>query len=143
VLGRLVSSTDGTSSVAKWEAIALSEDHSLQTNTAERERLIKEHPGESDVLGSPRDPRVKGMLQPSRAFGDGVYKSLAWKPFYRSSPHMRVWTPPYITAVPDVTTHVLGTTDRFLVLGTGIVSSMADSFTPCGAACKASASCVF
>ena len=37
------------------------------------ERLLKEHPGEDDVI---RRNRVKGRLQPTRGLGDGTYKRI-------------------------------------------------------------------
>ncbi|KAK0654675.1 (Pyruvate dehydrogenase (acetyl-transferring))-phosphatase 1 [Lasiodiplodia hormozganensis] len=90
----------------KWTATPLSVD---QTGGTEEEaaRLRREHPGEPDVT---RNGRILGGLEPSRAFGDAVYK---WsietqrkiKEFYfgRSSPAL-LKTPPYVTAEPVVTT---------------------------------------
>ena len=57
-------------------AISLSRDHQIDTNPSERDRLLNAHPNEDDVI---RRNRVKGRLQPTRGFADGVYKFV---PFY-------------------------------------------------------------
>jgi pyruvate dehydrogenase phosphatase len=99
----------------------LSEDHSL-TNPIERDRLVKEHPNEPDVLGEASDPRVKGMLQPSRGIGDGLYKSQDYFSIVDRRalglPSGTLWRPPYTTALPQVSQHKLTPDDVFLVIAT-------------------------
>jgi pyruvate dehydrogenase phosphatase len=99
VLGRRASS-------GKWTATALSVDQTGGTDS-EDARLRKEHPNEPYVT---HNGRILGGLEPSRAFGDAVYKwsketqdSLRKSFFTRSySKHLK--TPPYVTAEPVVTT---------------------------------------
>jgi pyruvate dehydrogenase phosphatase len=90
----------------KWIAVPLSEDQTGGTKS-EADRLRKEHPGESQVV---MNGRILGGLEPSRAFGDAVYK---WKTdvqeklkqsFFVRSPNKLLRTPPYVTAEPVVTT---------------------------------------
>jgi pyruvate dehydrogenase phosphatase len=105
----------------KWTATALSEDQT-GSNPQEVERMRKEHPGEENVI---RNGRVLGGLEPSRAFGDAVYKwsrDVAWKlreNFFGRSPSPLLKTPPYVTAEPIVTTtKVHPENGDFLVLAT-------------------------
>ncbi|EWZ47997.1 hypothetical protein FOZG_03719 [Fusarium oxysporum Fo47] len=105
----------------KWTATALSEDQT-GSNSQEVERMRKEHPGEDNVI---RNGRVLGGLEPSRAFGDAVYKwsrDVAWKlreNFFGRSPSPLLKTPPYVTAEPIVTTtKVHPENGDFLVLAT-------------------------
>ncbi|KAK8228261.1 protein phosphatase 2C [Phyllosticta capitalensis] len=90
----------------KWTATALSEDQTGGTES-EAARLRKEHPGEPDVT---RNGRILGGLEPSRAFGDAVYK---WsvetqkkirEVYFGRSPPPLLRTPPYVTAEPIITT---------------------------------------
>lgn len=74
---------------------------------SEAKRLREEHPGEPDVT---RNGRILGGLEPSRAFGDAVYKwskevqaQLKGKYFGRKPSHI-LRTPPYVTAEPVITT---------------------------------------
>ncbi|KAJ4188149.1 [Pyruvate dehydrogenase [acetyl-transferring]]-phosphatase 1, mitochondrial [Fusarium solani] len=105
----------------KWTAIALSEDQTGR-NLKEVDRMLKEHPGEDGVF---RNGRVLGGLEPTRAFGDAVYKwsrDTAWKlreEFFGRSPSPLLKTPPYVTAEPVVTTTKIepGRGD-FLILAT-------------------------
>ncbi|KAI8670945.1 PPM-type phosphatase domain-containing protein [Fusarium keratoplasticum] len=105
----------------KWTATALSEDQT-GSNPEEVARMRKEHPGEENVI---RNGRVLGGLEPSRAFGDAVYKwsrDVAWKlreNFFGRSPSPLLKTPPYVTAEPIVTTtKVNPEKGDFLVLAT-------------------------
>lgn len=90
----------------KWTATALSEDQT-GNNPREAARMRKEHPGEDQVV---RNGRVLGGLEPSRAFGDAVYKwrrEVAGKlrdGFFGRTPPPLLKTPPYVTAEPVVTT---------------------------------------
>lgn len=112
-----------------WEPIALSRDHDLDTNPEERQRLLREHPDEDDVLGRADDPRVKGLLQPTRCFGDGLFKRMEYFHAldYRQRASLLGWNPPYITARPDVVQHRLTAEDEFLVMGTdGLFADMSN-----------------
>ena len=100
-------------------AVELSQDHQIDVNPSERLRLLREHPGEEDVL---RRNRVKGRLQPTRGLGDGAYKTLG---YYRERVRLSggrgesaVYRPPYTTAEPEVWAHDLTDADDFLVLST-------------------------
>jgi pyruvate dehydrogenase phosphatase len=114
VLGRRGSS-------GKWTATALSEDQTGGT-PSEDARLRAEHPNEPYVTAN---GRILGGLEPSRAFGDAVYK---WtketqdkmkKSFFGRTPSKHLKTPPYVTAEPVVTTtKVDPTKGDFVVLAT-------------------------
>ncbi|THV93715.1 MgPP2CL-3, protein phosphatase 2C-like protein 3 [Aureobasidium pullulans] len=99
VLGRRASS-------GKWTATALSVDQTGGTES-ENERLRKEHPNEPYVT---HNGRILGGLEPSRAFGDAVYKwsketqDLLRKNFFTRSYSKYLKTPPYVTAEPVITT---------------------------------------
>lgn len=99
VLGRRASS-------GKWTATALSVDQTGGT-PSEDARLRAEHPGEQYVT---MNGRILGGLEPSRAFGDAVYK---WSKetqeqikssYFGRSPSKYLKTPPYVTAEPVITT---------------------------------------
>lgn len=105
----------------KWTATALSEDQT-GSSPSEAARMRKEHPGEDHVV---RNGRVLGGLEPTRAFGDAVYKwsrDTAWKlreSFFGRSPSPLLKTPPYVTAEPVVTTtKIQPENGDFLVLAT-------------------------
>ena len=105
----------------KWTAEALSEDQT-GSNPNEAARMRKEHPGEEHVV---RNGRVLGGLEPTRAFGDAVYK---WsrdtamelrKQFFGRTPSPLMKTPPYVTAEPVITsTKIQPEKGDFLVLAT-------------------------
>lgn len=99
VLGRRGSS-------GKWTATALSVDQTGGT-PSEDARLRAEHPGEPYVT---MNGRILGGLEPSRAFGDAIYK---WSKetqdkmkssYFGRSPSKYLKTPPYVTAEPVITT---------------------------------------
>jgi pyruvate dehydrogenase phosphatase len=105
----------------KWTATALSEDQT-GSNPNEADRMRKEHPGEEHVV---RNGRVLGGLEPTRAFGDAVYKwsrDVAYKlreNFFGRSPSPLLKSPPYVTAEPVVTTTKIEPENGdFLVLAT-------------------------
>lgn len=79
---------------SKWEAAALSRDH---TATSEVEKLRREHPKEPDVVS---DGRVKGILQPSRGIGDGLFKAPVFNMSYVTP--IKDFHPPYTTAAPGM-----------------------------------------
>ena len=90
----------------KWIATPLSEDQTGGT-PSEMARLRAAHPGEDYVV---KNGRILGGLEPSRAFGDAVYKwtretQLRMKAsFFGKTPSPLLKTPPYVTAEPIVTT---------------------------------------
>lgn len=111
------------------EAVELSREHSVE-NESEVNRLMKSHPNESANLV--RGGRLLGDLAPLRAFGDVRYK---WavrdlKHILRTTsyPHSFIslygnrlipknyYTPPYLTAEPEIIHHQLSPKDRFLVI---------------------------
>ncbi|KDQ59929.1 hypothetical protein JAAARDRAFT_126972 [Jaapia argillacea MUCL 33604] len=114
VLGRRKHSSDGGH---VYEVHVLSTDQNGY-NLSEQTRLRSEHPDE-DVV---KNGRVMGMGM-ARAFGDArwkwtpeVQKRLKFEYLGRSLPP-GVKTPPYLTAVPEVTTFKVMTGD-FLILAT-------------------------
>lgn len=96
--------------------------HQIDLNYYEKQRLVNEHLGESDVIA--RD-RVKGSLQPTRAFGDAHYKKMA---FFRLKYPQRPddnWFPPYITAKPDQSHYLFQPNDRYVVLSSdGLIDAL-------------------
>lgn len=91
---------------SKWTAHPLSTDQT-GGNEEEAARLRREHPGEPNVV---RNGRVLGGLEPSRAFGDAMYK---WsreiqekikREFFGRTMNPAIKSPPYVTAEPIVTT---------------------------------------
>ncbi|CAK4009919.1 [Pyruvate dehydrogenase [acetyl-transferring]]-phosphatase 1, mitochondrial [Lecanosticta acicola] len=114
VLGRRGSS-------GKWTATALSVDQTGGT-PSEDARLRAEHPGEPYVT---MNGRILGGLEPSRAFGDAIYKWSAEtqekmrKSFFGRSPSKHLKTPPYVTAEPVVTrTQIEPANGDFVVMAT-------------------------
>ncbi|KAJ6257168.1 [Pyruvate dehydrogenase [acetyl-transferring]]-phosphatase [Drechslerella dactyloides] len=99
VLGRRQS--DG-----KWAATALSVDQT-GSNKDEAQRIRDEHPGEEFAVSN---GRVLGGLEPTRAFGDSLYKwsvetqNIIKSKYLGRTPSPRLKTPPYVTAEPVVTT---------------------------------------
>ncbi len=95
----------------KWTAVDLSRDHGTD-NPEERKRLINAHPTEPDVI---MYERVKGMLQPTRGIGDGLYKDNSFNEILVTK--MPNWHAPYTTALPDVSVHTIDPKeDKFIVL---------------------------
>lgn len=117
----------------EWETKRLSHEHNAE-NIQEIRRITDSHPlSERDTVI--RSERLLGQLAPLRAFGDYRYK---WPlnvlqdiavPFYGAQvipPHY--YTPPYLTAEPEITYHVIRPKDQFLVISTdGISDFMAAS----------------
>lgn len=90
----------------KWTATPLSVDQT-GSNLDEVQRMRALHPGEPDVI---RNGRVLGGLEPTRAFGDAIYK---WsretsqrlkQSYFGRTPSPNLRSPPYVTAEPVVTT---------------------------------------
>lgn len=114
----------------KWTATALSTDQTGGT-PSEDARLRAEHPNEPYVTAN---GRILGGLEPSRAFGDAVYK---WSKevqdkmksqFFGRSPSKYLKTPPYVTAEPVVTTtKIEPTKGDFVVMATDGLWEMLDN----------------
>lgn len=111
----------------EWETKRLNHEHNSE-NMAEVRRITGSHPlSERDTVI--RAERLLGQLAPLRAFGDFRYK---WPlnvlrevvvPHYGQqaiAPHY--YTPPYLTAEPEITYHVLRPQDKFLVIATDGIS---------------------
>ncbi|KAG5175543.1 phosphatase 2C-like domain-containing protein [Tribonema minus] len=118
VLGRRAE--DGT---ARMEAVALSNDHNAR-EPAEQAKLRALHPTEEDIIRCKRATScyVKGRLQPTRSLGDAYLK---YSEFNREAGAHRSagrhlpppYTPPYITADPEVQHHAIDrAVDEFVVL---------------------------
>ncbi|XP_042216343.1 pyruvate dehydrogenase [acetyl-transferring]-phosphatase 1, mitochondrial-like [Homarus americanus] len=104
-----------------WQALRLTNDHSWE-NSSEVDRVLSEHPpSEADYVV--RNQRLLGMLMPFRAFGDFRFK---WDRDTQVNviqryagpnniiPHCL--TPPYLTALPEVSYHRLRPYDKFLLM---------------------------
>ncbi|KAJ3963553.1 protein serine threonine phosphatase 2C, partial [Lentinula raphanica] len=100
-------------STEEWETVVLSSHHNGQ-DPDERQRLIREHPDEPEIVFR---NRVLGQLALTRALGDHPYKlprvytervfcNVDEMRDYRSSlEHWvlpRIITPPYVSNIPDV-----------------------------------------
>jgi len=109
------------SASGKWTATALSVDQTGGT-PSEVARLRAEHPGEPYVT---HNGRILGGLEPSRAFGDAIYK---WsqetqekmkRTYFGRTPSQHLKTPPYVTAEPVVTrTKIEPANGDFVVMAT-------------------------
>ncbi|RSH89527.1 hypothetical protein EHS25_002077 [Saitozyma podzolica] len=115
----------------KWRCDVLTEDQ-MGENPREVERMKSEHP-RSEASSVIRNGRVQGGLQPTRAFGDAVYKwtseqnSAMERAYAARGLKLRKerpghLTPPYVTARPEVTYRQIhpssGERLRFLVMAT-------------------------
>ncbi len=98
-----------------FDPIELSVVHQIDLNARERERLLCEHEGETDLL---LHSRIKGGLQPTRGLGDGPYKRMEVYNEWPMRTRRPQWHPPYTTAEPDVTQHTLTAQDEFIVMAT-------------------------
>ncbi|CAD6186129.1 unnamed protein product [Caenorhabditis auriculariae] len=96
----------------------LSRAHTTE-NADEVHRIRNQHPvSESQTIL--KNERLLGELSPLRAFGDVRFK---WpldlqQVVLKARPPPNLWTPPYLTASPEVFYHKLTENDRFLVLAT-------------------------
>ncbi|CAM9588383.1 unnamed protein product [Discosporangium mesarthrocarpum] len=105
------------------EAVELSNDHNAREK-AEQEKLKRLHPFEDDIIRCKRATAcyVKGRLQPTRSLGDAYlkYSEFNGQPGTHSSSGRYLpppYTPPYITAEPEVTEHKIDPeADAFVVL---------------------------
>ncbi|CAB3364761.1 Hypothetical predicted protein [Cloeon dipterum] len=105
----------------RWTATKLTEEHNSD-NAAEVARILAEHPpNEQDTVI--KMDRLLGQLAPLRAFGDFRFKwsrdrlrrLLVPKLGDQALPP-NYYTPPYLTAKPQVTHHRLTPKDKFLVI---------------------------
>ncbi|XP_068911856.1 pyruvate dehydrogenase [acetyl-transferring]-phosphatase 2, mitochondrial [Tenebrio molitor] len=104
-----------------WIAKKITQEHNFY-NKAEVERIIKEHPyNESSTVI--KVGRLLSQLAPFRAMGDFCYKwnkeimySVVVKYFGENAMPPNYHTPPYLTAIPEVTHHRLTPRDKFLVI---------------------------
>lgn len=104
-----------------WIANKLTTEHNTY-NQVEVDRIIKEHPyNESNTVI--KMERLLGQLAPLRAFGDFRYKwskqimtDVVVKYFGALSLPQNYYTPPYLTAKPEVIYHRLTPRDKFLVI---------------------------
>ena len=106
----------------QWVTKKLTTEHNAD-NINEINRIYNEHPIiERDSII--KAERLLGQLAPLRAFGDYRYKwtrelleKLAVPHYGEHSIPPNYYTPPYLTAKPDITHHILTPKDRFLILG--------------------------
>lgn len=109
------------SELNRWTAQKLTTEHNSD-NAIELERILSEHPhNERDTVI--RMDRLLGQLAPLRAFGDFRYKwdkntlhDLLVPYFGEHAIPPNYYTPPYLTAKPQVTHHRLTPRDKFLVI---------------------------
>lgn len=111
------------SDTGQWQTRKLTHEHNTD-NIGEVRRILGEHPSnERDSVI--KCDRLLGQLAPLRAFGDFRYKwpldVLETKvvPFYGKHVIAEYYqSPPYLTALPEITHHLLTPRDKFLVLAT-------------------------
>ena len=82
-------------------------------HSGERHRLLKEHPNEPEII---KRNRVKGRLQPTRVFGDGHYKRMEFFHDWKNAHKYSTWTPPYVTAKPELSCYELQDDDKFVIM---------------------------
>ncbi|XP_030379139.1 pyruvate dehydrogenase [acetyl-transferring]-phosphatase 1, mitochondrial [Scaptodrosophila lebanonensis] len=105
----------------QWQPKKLNTEHNAD-NMQEVQRILDEHPKEErDTII--RNGRLLSQLAPLRAFGDYRYKwsveTLQQQVVPMFGEHMmppHYFTPPYLTARPDVQHHELDVNDKFLVI---------------------------
>lgn len=107
----------------EWESKRITNEHNSD-NLAEVRRITGNHPlSERDTII--RGERLLGQLAPLRAFGDFRYK---WPvdilekyvvPYYGADViPPNYLTPPYLTAEPEISYHLITPRDRFLIIAT-------------------------
>ena len=115
-----------------WVAKKLTNEHNSDNNK-EVKRILANHP-ETEHHHIIKGDRLLGMLAPLRAFGDFKFKwprstieeTLGGVLGEHAVP-ANYKTPPYLTAVPEVTYHRLTPRDKFLILGS---DGLWDMMTP-------------
>lgn len=105
----------------QWHPKKLNIEHNVE-NMQEVSRILGEHPREERETVI-RNGRLLSQLAPLRAFGDFRYKwpleTLQEKVvpmFGEQVLPPNYYTPPYLTARPDVQQHELSSNDKFLVI---------------------------
>lgn len=106
-----------------WQANKLTVEHNTY-NTEEYSRILAEHPhNESNTVL--KMGRLLGQLAPLRALGDfrykwsiGTMKDVVQAQFGEGAMPPNYYTPPYLTARPEVLHHRLTPKDKFLILAT-------------------------
>ncbi|KAH8367949.1 hypothetical protein KR084_004619 [Drosophila pseudotakahashii] len=105
----------------QWQPKKLNIEHNAD-NMSEVRRILAEHPKEEQETVI-RNGRLLSQLAPLRAFGDYRYKwsldimqQKVLPMFGEHSMAPNYYTPPYLTARPDVQQHELGPSDKFLVI---------------------------
>jgi len=119
VIGRL--GPDGT-----WTAVPLTVDQNVD-NSAEVRRVLEHHP-KSEWSSIIKNDRLLGLLVPLRAFGDIRFKwsrsdlqslaSVVTGARIQNLIPTHYESPPYLTAQPEISHHMLWNRDRFMVLAT-------------------------
>ncbi|XP_054710090.1 pyruvate dehydrogenase [acetyl-transferring]-phosphatase 1, mitochondrial-like [Uloborus diversus] len=107
----------------KWICKPLCLEHNTD-NVDEMRRILSEHP-KSEMNTVIKNERLLGQLAPLRAFGDYPYK---WKTALQKKLLLPVfgsgiippnyYSPPYLTARPEVFHHHLTARDKFLIVAT-------------------------
>lgn len=105
----------------QWMAKKLTNEHNSD-NVGEVRRLLSEHPAtERDTVI--RGERLLGQLAPLRAMGDFRYKwsreqleQLVVPQFGEQVIAPYYLTPPYLSACPEITHHILTPRDKFLII---------------------------
>lgn len=122
VLGRAGDSSSSSATASGLEAVPLTRDHNAR-EPEEKARLAREHPGEDDIVKCKAADAcyVKGRLQPTRALGDLYLKYSEFNGVPGDRARGRFipapYTPPYITATPEIKVHAHDVRrDRFVVL---------------------------
>ena len=100
----------------------MSQDHNAD-NREEVERIISEHPP-AEKSTAIKLERLLGQLAPFRSFGDFQYKwslelmnKMVVPVFGESAIPPNYYTPPYLTAQPEIKYHRLNPRDKFLIIG--------------------------
>jgi len=105
----------------EWKIIPLSKDH---TATSEEATIRAQHPNDPKVVS---DGRIKGILEPSRSIGDGVFKEELYHQSLRQEyRYPDPWEPPYVTPSPDVFGAELNERTPFIVIAS---DGLWDKFT--------------
>lgn len=104
-------------------ATKLTNEHDCY-NQSEVDRILKEHP-QNESLSVLKMDRLLGQLAPLRAMGDFRFKwsreilqNVLSKHFGDEVIPPHYLTPPYLTALPEVTQHRLTPRDKFLIIAT-------------------------
>ncbi|XP_067639965.1 pyruvate dehydrogenase [acetyl-transferring]-phosphatase 1, mitochondrial isoform X2 [Eurosta solidaginis] len=105
----------------QWQSKKLNHEHNAE-NLKEVQRILQQHPKEEHDTAI-RNERLLGQLAPLRALGDFRYKwsneimnKYVVPAFGEHSVPPHYYTPPYLTAQPEVQHHILGPNDKFLVI---------------------------